>query len=568
MMKKFIISIFVSAAVLTGCVDMNLNPLDEGSSENWFSNAQEIEMALNELYGQNYWYFDCNRLYNSDRWTDDWNQRETVYDYLKGEVSSAWADTQTHYNHFYQTVARANTILESVDKASGVLTTEQINQYRGEASFFRAVAYSYLTFFYGDVPFYTSWISLEQAYQMSKTAKATVLEQVYKDFDTAIEYLPTSYSGLYRVTKGAAYAFKARTALWNSDWQKCVEAAEGCIATGEFALESDYSKIFLPETKKSKEFIFYIPRSEALQVVSPSTVSFIPRVGGGQAVAQPSIDLMCAYLCTDGKTIDKSSLYDPIHPYANRDPRLNALLVTPGDTLVGYQVDPRPWVKTVKVPTGIVKNKDNRTIDQYAAYNGLYLKKGISADWFGDKSHQGNVIIMRYADVLLMLAEAKCELGQIDQEALDAINQVRARAYGVDYKKTAKYPAVTTTDQAEFRTTVRIERRMELSWENKRLFDLLRWRIADKALNKPMVGLSIEKLKAVKAGDETAWFFPAGVIPTVDKDGIVDLKNTIMDKNCFVQIAFGVFDASKQYLFPFPDVEMLVCPNLVQNEGY
>ncbi|MCI2082846.1 MAG: RagB/SusD family nutrient uptake outer membrane protein [Bacteroidales bacterium] len=567
-MKKALLSTIFAGMLLfvSGCVDLNLNPLTEGSTENWFSNSQEIEMALNELYGTNYWYFDSYRMYNSDRWTDDWNQREYVYDYLKGEVSSTWGDTEAHYKRFYQAVARANTILASVERASDILTEEQVDQYRGEAAFFRAVAYSYLTFLYGDVPFYTEYITLDEAYKMAKTPKATVLEQVYKDFDTAIEYLPDSYSGVKRITKGAAYAFKARTALWNSDWSVCKAAAEGCIATGEFALESDYSTLFLPETKKTRENIFYLVRDESLGLVSPSLKSFLPRSVGANATAQPSIELMCAYLCTDGKTIDKSPLYNPLKPFENRDPRLSATILEPGGTLMGYTIDPRPWVKTVTNDLGqSIKNKDNRTVDQYAAYNGLTLKKGVSEDWLVDFKNQANIVVMRYADVLLMLAEAKCELGEVDEEAQKAINMVRARAYGVDYRMTSKYPAVKTTDQAEFRTDVRIERRMEFAWENHRFFDLIRWRVAEKACNKPMVGLSIDKLKAA---DETNWFFPTDVIPTVDENGTVDLENTILGKNCFVQIAFGTFDAGKQYLFPFPADEMTICPNLVQNDGY
>lgn len=565
-MKKLLISFFTGIFLVTGCVDLDLNPLTEGSSENWFSNAQEVEMALNELYGENYWYFDAYRLYNSDRWTDDWNQREYVYDYLKGEVSSTWGDSERHYKRFYQIVARSNTILEGIDKAASELTESQIMQYKAEASFFRAVAYSYLTFLWGNVPFYTEWISLDEAYAKGNTSKETVLEQVYKDFDTAIQSLPSSYSGVRRITRGMAYAFKARTALWNSDWSICAEAAKGCMDTGEFELESDFATVFLPETKSSKEYIFYVPRSESLGSVSPSLKSFLPRVMGGTANAQPSLDLFCSFLCTDGRPIDESPLYDPSRPFENRDPRLKETFIEFGETVLGYQIDPRPWVTKVTNADGnSISNKDNRTVDQYAAYNGLNLKKGVSADWLGDYTHSGNIVVMRYADVLLMYAEAKCELGEIDDEAREAINRVRARAYGVDYRMVSSYPAVTTENQAEFRSAIRIERRMELAWENHRFFDLVRWKIAEKALNKPMVGLSIEKLKAA---DESNWFFPTDVLPAVDADGVVDLRNTIMDKNCFVQIAFGTFDASKQYLFPFPANEKLICPNLVQNEGY
>ncbi len=568
-MKKFIILAAAAVISFTSCVELNLMPLTNASSDNWFNNAQEVEMALNALYAENYWYFDCYRLYNTDRWTDDWNQREYMYDYLAGEVSSTWGDTERQYKRLYQSVARTNTILDNIDNLEKELTEDQVNQYRGEACFFRAVAYSYLVFTYGDVPFYTTWISLDDAYAMARTDKDIVLEQVYKDFDVAIEYLPTSYSSTKRITKGAAYAFKARTCLWFEDWEGCIEACEGCINTNEYELESDFSTAVSTDTKDSKEHIFYIPRSASLGYTSDKLTSFIPRVMGGTANAQPSIDLFLSFLCTDGKTIDKSDVFDPLNPYENRDPRLSATFITPGESFFGYVIDPRPWVTQVTDPNGnTISNKDTRAVDTYAAYNTMNLKKGITEDWIDDLYEDGNVLIMRYADVLLMLAEAKCELNQLDDEAYNAINQVRARAYGVPVSYTESYPAVTTTSQSEFRSNVRIERRMEFAWENKRYFDLIRWRIADKALNKSNIGLSTSALKGSDI-DETNWFLSADCIydGLVDEDGVVDVTS-LLGHNCFYQESVAVFDAPKQYLWPFPSDEMLVCPNLVQNEGY
>ena len=111
------------------------------------------------------------------------------------------------------------------------------------------------------------------------------------------------------------------------------------------------------------------------------------------------------------------------------------------------------------------KNNDARVNAQFASFNGLLWKKGIDETWLENgKDVDPDKIIIRYADVLLMYAEAKIELGQIDQSVLDAINQVRARAYGVDYTNTAAYPAVTTTDQQKLRTILRTERRDCAIW--------------------------------------------------------------------------------------------------------
>ena len=91
---------------------------------------------------------------------------------------------------------------------------------------------------------------------------------------------------------------------------------------------------------------------------------------------------------------------------------------------------------------------------------------------------ESDYIIMRYADVLLIYAEAMIEQNQIDDSVLKAINLVRARAYGVDVSATSAYPTVQMGSQEELRKAVRIERRMEFAMENQRLQDLMRWKLA------------------------------------------------------------------------------------------
>lgn len=113
---------------------------------------------------------------------------------------------------------------------------------------------------------------------------------------------------------------------------------------------------------------------------------------------------------------------------------------------------------------------------------------------------------MRYADVLLMYAEAKIEMNSIDQSVLDAINEVRARAYGVKLSETNAYPAVSTTNQAELRRTVRIERRMELAYEGIRYMDIIRWRLAEKVLNTGIYGMLDPAELKNKVVDAGLWF--------------------------------------------------------------
>jgi hypothetical protein len=210
MKKHILLFVIAGFGLLTSCQDLDLNPLSQGSSENWYANSQEITMSLNALYNPTIWYVEGCRPYNTDRWSDDWNQREYLYDWLAGTITGEWGDSENTWANTYKGIARANTVLYSLDKAKGSCTEAQLKQFEGEARFFRACFYSYLIFLYGDVPYYTEYITLDQAYNMGRTNKEVILDGIYKDFDIAAEYLPDSYSGVQRITKGAAYAFKAR----------------------------------------------------------------------------------------------------------------------------------------------------------------------------------------------------------------------------------------------------------------------------------------------------------------------------------------------------------------------
>lgn len=573
-MKKIIFKIF--ALTLIGCAtnscqDLDLNPLSEGSSENWFNNSSEIEMALDELYRPALWYAETWRTYNTDRWTDDWNQREYTYDWLGGAVTGEWADAENTWVNTYKGISRANTIINSLGKVEGKLSEESIRRYEGEAKFFRACFYTYLIFLYGDVPFYIDYITLEDAYQMGRTSKDIVLKQIYQDFDDAIATLPEDpQNGIRRVTKGVAYAFKARTAIWMGDWKVARDAAKGCIDLGRYSLAPDYGELFLSKTKNSPEIIFDLPRSTNLMDNSSlgSIKSFLPRNVGGTGNAEPSWDLFCSYTCTDGLTIDKSPLYNPSDPFKNRDPRCTATIVEPGTEHLGVIYDPSPTAKTVlNVKTGKkIKNKDSKIVDQYASYNGLLLKKGVDEEWIDDKYTDVNFVIMRYADVLLMYAEAKMELGELDNSLYDAVNEVRARAYKVKASDTKSYPAITEKNQGELRKIVRNERHVEFAWENRRWFDLIRWRLAEFACTRPIYAFPSgeEMLKNYNNGD---WFFPKGVRPTFDENGLVDLTPIYATGKVAVPVHRNFL--KHEYLFPIPSKDILVTHNkLTQNPGY
>ena len=570
-MKNHLITFMAGLSLaFTSCVDMDMVPKSQGNSESWYTTETELKMAVNEFYILGYWKMDSPESMEqySDNFTYRNTNRKTLLD---GTLNGQTYEVYHLWQQSYKLIARANSLLEGVERARNAgLSEEVINQYEGEAYFARACKYADLIFYWGDVPYLDKYMTITEAERMGRKPKAELIPLVYEDFDKAIEYLPVSYgSEAEHFTKGAAYAMKARFALYMSDWEIAAKAAKDCMDLGIYSLEADFSKLFLQSTKSNPEKIFVIPRSIANEVVlTPWIVkNELPRNAGGYGSDNPSWDLLAAFLCTDGLPIDESPLFDPRNPFKNRDPRCAQTIVEFETAHCGFEYNPRPDAKEVmNYSTGKKQsNQDSRAVQQYASYNGLLWKKCIDASWTENGQQvESDQIFMRYADVLLMYAEAKIELNEIDNSVLNAINSVRARAYGVDAANVAMYPAVTTTDQTELRKTVRIERRMELANEGLRYMDLIRWKLASKALNSyNYIMLAPDDLQnnIVAKG---LWFWPS--TPLIDDDGLADFS-TMYNAG---QIAVGakrVFP-DRQYLWPIPTHDMELCPNLGNNDGY
>lgn len=557
------LTLIAGIILFSACGSLDLNPLSDGSSETWNSNAEEIEMSLNGLYKNNFWMKD------SDDWTDDWVYRDVTTPVtgatINGEtdfVKSWWTDT-------YKAVARANNILQSISRADKVLSADQIARYTGEARFVRACMYSRLLSHYGNIIYTDSMLDIEQALQLKQTDKATVLKKIYEDFDFAADILKPTYSTseLKRATKGAALAMKARIALYMGDWAVARDAAKACMDLDVYKLHDNFGNLFLPKTKNSVETVFGLPRSVTLKVTFDDCQNYVSRNAGGWAAKDPSWDLFCSFLCKDGLPVDESPLFNPRRPFDNRDPRCAATIVEFQTPHLGYIFQPHPdSVKVLSVAENkYVENKDTRSVAQYASFNGLLWKKGVDGDWLLNswKIEPDNIII-RFADVLLIYAEAKTELGETDQTVRDAINKVRARAYGTVYTNTAAYPAVTATDQAALRKIIRTERRMEFAMEGIRYMDIIRWKLAEKVLNKANYGLLEPADLRTKIVQPGLWFFPQ--TPAVDEDGIADFT-AMYNAGLVKQITVRKFDATRQYLWPIPSTEVLTS-HLTQNPNY
>lgn len=567
MKKNILLFILGGLLFFTSCHDLDLNPLGEGSTENWYSTETEVRMAVNDLYKIEFWVHYTDYGDGSD----DFIVRENLSGLDNGTLNGQSTYVTNVWNRQYQVIARANAVIENSHRAieNGVSETK-INLLVAEARFHRACAYAKMVPLFGDVPLVEQYMDLNEAFQIGRTDKATVMKFIYDDFDAAEAILPLESSEM-RATKGAALALKARFALYMEDWDTAAKSAKAVIDLNKYKLHPSYSDFFLTETKKSDERIFTIPRSLIYKITlnTDRVKSYLSRNGGGFAEIDPSWDLLAAYTCTDGLPIDKSPLFDSHDPFKNRDPRCNMTIAPFGEEWLGYEYNPHPEVLEVMDfnANKMVPNNDNRAIGAFASFNGLVWKKGIDASWTKDNNFKPDpdLVACRYAEVLLTYAEAKIEQNQIDQSVLDAMNTVRARAYGAKMEETSKYPAFTNVGQSKLRIQLRIERRMEFAMENMRYMDLLRWKYAEIVLKRKGYGMLYPAdllIKEITSKGE--WFWPYA--PVIDENGLPDFSKLEADGKIRPVVQRGW--SNRQYLWPIPTNEVLINENMKQNPDY
>jgi len=512
---KLITALFFLLSVLVSCTDdlLDKTPLDSLSPSTFYQNESQALMALVGIYNELQPNATPGHFYQFDFMSDNgychhsWQGSLEVGAWLT--TSDSWAPS-SKWTQDYTIISRANQFIEDI--ASSGVSDDVKEQMTAEATFLRAYAYSDLISYFGDVPLILEVQTLENAY-VSRTDKSEVLEAILVDLDDAAAVLPTSYSETGRATKGAALAYKAKILLYNERWDEAAEAANDVMNLGVYSLYPDFEQLFQEENENNAEVIFDIQYVATTQAQPwPSCALNLSE----WPTANVTADLINSYYMTNGLPItDAASGYDDQDPFASRDPRLAASVVLPGSAFGSKTFIP----KDDEVPCGARPRKYAET--DAADYYNISL----------------NTILMRYADIYLMRAEALIEAGSTDQEIYDLIDQVRAR---VNMPKVEDVEG-SGLSQSELRSIVRHERRVEFYNEGTRYADMLRWQ--DESLVHDVYGY--------------------------DKSLLSDPANTATWVFNQIQIATRTFDAEKAWLWPVPQSDIDINENLLPNNpGY
>lgn len=469
------------------CNDMENMPTNKFTDNSFWTTPEKAQYVVNMAYAQ---------MYNSDRfWTDE-SLSDNLFDgrgntdqrqIRKGMATPSTSVFSNQWGDLYAGIKTCHLFLEKVDIVPGMDENVKTRM-KAEIRFIRAFLYFRLTNLYGAVPFFTEDISLEQANTVGRTAHETVVNFIHDELDDIIEQLPNSdslsESERGKITRGAAVAFQARSYLMDSDWENVIKYCSMLMDQpqkyGTYNLYPSYRGLFSEENEYNEEVI--LDRSYVPTVLTWSEmVDMAPlSVGGRVSQRAPQQSLVDTYLMLNGKRIDETdSGFNPDYPYDNRDPRLTATVIY-DNYRWSDNVDDGSTDRIIKIRPG------SGTVDEYigpgqnTTSTGYYVRKYYAPQATGDLASGLNLIMFRYADILLMYAEANLERNGLTEDVWNrTIRPIRERA-GFTASQALDFP---NKSQDEMRRLVRDERRCELALEGLRWFDIKRWKAGTEYLD-------------------------------------------------------------------------------------
>ncbi len=458
MRKLHILFLLFFLLITTSCSDFLEENLEGTySTDTFYRTAAHAELALTGIYSAISFNSNNNALWVfGDVVSDD-----AVKGGLSGDLSDVLFLEQFSYSRsneyldkiwrqYYEGINRVNFLLYygsriEMDEARKAEVTS-------EAKFIRAYLYFNLTNIFGAIPLRTEPLLNPDLNALATSTVGEVYAQIEKDLTEALEGLKATPTLAGSATKGSAYGLLAKARLFQGNWQSCLDAITSLEALGVYSLEKVYRNNFMDSTQNNSESIFEIQHLKGQTPSLGSTLNqyFSPATENGYYFNQPTQNFVNEFEVTAGGVVD---------------PRLDYTVGRNGQKwLNGEDFDPS-WSST-----GYLGKKHVQPLREVSK---------------GTKGDAGlNYVFLRYADVLLMKAEALNELGR-PADALGPLNAVRKRAResylfdkdlpGFGAVPDELLPDVTSTSASDVREAIRHERRIELGMEFHRFFDLTRY---------------------------------------------------------------------------------------------
>lgn len=496
------------------------------SDEQWWNTESDAYNALATVYagipggssGRNIMYYSGL----TDESVHRGDFKGAYDDYTRGLATSRWGVAQSLWADDYTCIRRSNRFLENVDKVfmdAGLKERMVL-----EARALRAYYHMELMLVFGDIPLLTHSLTVEENKQ-ARTPSSEVIKFIVDELTLCAEHLPKTYTNAdrHRVTSGTCWALLARLGLYTKDYQLAKEASKKVIDSKVYKLWKNtnnialsFSELFSYTGELNDERIFFKENG-----CNNAWTSFAPYGIGGETYLSPTNTVVDNFETKQGKTIyelggDSLAIYKKQPNYKNnRDPRMSASVFVPNESFQGkYPLDPfyNPADKI-----GLTKS----------TATGFWIKKYIDPRDQQSKSGTLDFMIIRYAEILLIYAEAMIELNEWNNsEAIKAINEVRERA---------TMPAVNMimyNSQSRMRELIRRERQAELAFEGGRYFDIRRWGIDTEVLNGQVYGATN---------------------PTTGE---------------LTRVQTRKYSRDRELLWPIPEVELIPNKNMVQNPNY
>lgn len=354
------------------------------------------------------------------------------------------------YTGHYTAINKSNVVIDEADSLlqAGAVSQGDYDLSTAEARFVRAYLYFNLVRTFGGVPKVDALVTEQGEFNIPRASEAEIYELIISDLLYAETYLPLSWDPAFigRPRQTSAQGMLAKVYAYQENWAASLEYAQKVINSGQHDLSTPYNVIFTEDGENNSGSLFEIQnvRNESFNFGSEyATVQGVRGSGSwnlGWGFNSPSEQLVAAY--------------EP------NDPRMDATILFVGETTPYGEVP----------PASLPNPRYNQKVYTDPSYRTAANSQG--GNWV-------NIRILRYADVVLLAAEAANELGQTDL-ALEYLEMVRARARGGNE---AILPEITERDQAALRDLIRHERRIELAMEHDRFFDLVRWGIAEEVLH-------------------------------------------------------------------------------------